>query len=180
MKKNVLVCGLIGGAWLSIMLVYSIYLCYSREDFEGNMVLGFAGMILAFSLIFIAVRNYRNKYNGGVVTFGKAFMIGLYISLIASSMYVLTWVIDYYLFVPDFMEKFTDHSMKMAQAKGASPAEMAKAEAQMAWYKDMYKSPVMVVLLTYMEVLPLGLVISLIAALILKRKNKKEAAVATN
>lgn len=177
MKKNVLVCGLIGGAWLSIMLVYSIYLCYSRESFEGNMVLGFASMILAFSLIFIAVRNYRNKYNGGVITFGKAFKIGLYIALIASSMYVLTWVIDYYLFVPDFMERFTAHSMKIAESKGASAAEIAEKTKEMNWYKDMYKSPLMVVLLTYMEVLPLGLIIALIAALILKRKHKKEVVV---
>jgi len=177
MKKNVLVCGLIGGVWLSIMLVYSIYLCYTREDFEGNMVLGFASMILAFSLIFIAVRNYRNKYNGGVITFGKAFKIGLYIALIASSVYVLTWVIDYYLFVPDFMDKFTAHNMKIAEAKGATAAELAEKTKEMNWYKDMYKSPLMVVLLTYMEVLPLGLIIALIAALILKRKHKKEVVV---
>lgn len=172
MKKNILVCGLIGGAWLSIMLVYSIYLCYTRDDFKGNMALGFASMILAFSLIFIAVRNYRNKYNGGVVTFGKAFKIGLYISLIASSFYVITWVIDYYFFVPDFMEKFTAHSIKIAEADGATPAKMEEVKKQMAWYNDMYKSPFMVVLLTYMEVLPLGLIISLISALILKRKKK--------
>lgn len=178
MKKNVLVCGLIGGAWLSIMLVYSIYLCYTREDFEGNMVLGFASMILAFSLIFIAVRNYRNKYNGGQITFGKAFKIGLYISLIASSMYVITWLIDYYLFVPDFMEKFTAHNLRLAASKGATAVELAEKTKEMAWYSDMYKSPVMVVLLTYMEVLPIGLIISLISALILKRKNKK--VIATN
>lgn len=178
MKKNVLVCGLIGGAWLSIMLVYSIYLCYQKESFEGNMVLGFAGMILAFSLIFIAVRNYRNKYNGGVITFGKAFKIGLYIALIASSMYVLTWVIDYYLFVPDFMDKFTEHSLNIAKTKG--PEALAKAEEQIAWYIKMYKSPLMVVLLTYMEVLPIGVLIALIAAFILKRKHKKDVVVVTN
>lgn len=172
MKKNILVSGLIGGAFLSIVLVYSIYLCYTREDFEGNMALGFASMILAFSLIFIAVKNYRDKHNGGVVTFGKAFMIGLYISLIASSMYVITWLIDYYLFVPDFMDKFTEHTMKAATAKGATTAELAKETEKMNWYKDMYKSPVMVVLLTYMEVFPIGLIISLISALILKRKKK--------
>ncbi|MRG43821.1 DUF4199 family protein [Chitinophaga sp. SYP-B3965] len=172
MKKNILVSGLIGGAFLSIVLVYSISLCYSRENFEGNMVLGFASMFLAFSLIFIAVKNFRDKHNGGVVTFGKAFMIGLYISLIASSMYVLTWVIDYYLFVPDFMEKFVAHNIQQVTAKGGSAAEIAEKAKEMNWYADMYKSPIMLVLLTYMEVFPIGLLISLISALILRKKKK--------
>lgn len=174
MKKNVLVFGLIGGAWLTIMMVYTIYLCYTRDDFEGNMLMGFAGMILAFALSFVGVKNYRDKYNGGNITFWKAFKIGMFIALIASTMYTVTWLIGYYIFIPDFMDKYVAHTINIAASKGATAAELAELTDKMAKYKEMYKYPIMVVLLTYMEVLPLGLLVSLIAAFILKRKRNQQ------
>lgn len=173
MKKNVWVCGLIGGLVLAIVMVVSTTLCYKNEDFQGNMALGYASMLLAFSLIFVGVKNYRDKYNGGVVSFGKAFKIGLFISLIASTMYMLAWVVDYYLFIPDFMDKYTAHVLKEFKAGGATEAEIAAKTSEMAGYADMYKNPVMVVLFTYIEVLPIGLVMSLISAALLKRKQGK-------
>ena len=105
MKKIILVCGLISGIIVSVFMVSSIAVCYSSSDFEGNMLLGYAAMLLSFSLIFVGVKNFRDKYNGGFVSFGKAFQIGLLITLIASTVYVIVWLIDYYLFVPEFIEK---------------------------------------------------------------------------
>lgn len=174
MKKNILVCGLIGGLVLAIVMVTSISLCYKKDDFEGNMVLGYASMVLAFSLIFVGVKNYRDKYNYGVVSFGKAFKIGLFISLIASTMYVLAWLVDYYFFIPDFMDKYTAHILKQCKADGLDAAAIQAKTSEMADFKEMYKNPLVVVLFTYFEVLPVGLIISLIAALILKKKGKLE------
>ena len=173
MKKNVWVCGLVGGLVLAIVMLVSTSMCYSSDNFDSSMVLGYASMVLAFSLIFVGVKNYRDKYNGGVISFGKAFKIGLFITLIASSMYVLAWVVDYYLFVPDFMDKYTAHVLKEFKAGGATEAEIADKTAEMAGFADMYKNPLVVVLFTYVEVLPVGLVMSLISALLLKRKQGK-------
>ena len=107
MKKNVIVYGLISGVAIAVWTVISIGYCYSSGSFEGSMVLGYGAMLLAFSLIFVGVKNYRDKYNGGIISFGKAFTMGLYIALIASTIYVLAWMIDYYVFIPDFMDKYT-------------------------------------------------------------------------
>lgn len=170
MKRNIIVCGLIAGAIVSIMMVTSANLCYTSGDFEGSMVAGYASMILAFSLIFVAVKNFRDKFNGGAVTFGQAFRIGLYISLIASSVYVLVWLVDYYLFIPDFMDKYSTTMIKHAEEGGSTPAEMKNTIAEMNSYKEMYKNPLFVILLTYTEILPVGLIVSLICAFILKRK----------
>ena len=85
-------------------------------------------------------------------------------------MYVASWLVDFYCFNPDFIEKYAAHMLKSAKEAGTSAAEMAKQVAEMDKYKEMYKNPVFVVLLTYAEVLPVGLFISLISALILKRK----------
>jgi len=77
---------------------------------------------------------------------------------------------DYYLFIPDFIDRYTLHVLKNAKADGASAAEISKKAAEMANFKEMYKNPLFVVLITYAEVFPIGLLISLISALILKRK----------
>jgi len=170
MKKNILVFGLISGLIVTAMMVYSAAKCYANDDFEGNIFLGYATMVVAFSMIFVGIKNFRDKFQNGAITFGKAFKIGLYISLIASTIYVGVWLIDYYLFIPDFMDKYTAHVLKQIKSSGASTAEINQKTVEMAGYKEMYKNPVYVILLTYFEVLPVGLVISLLSALILKRK----------
>jgi hypothetical protein len=92
-------------------------------------------------------------------------------------MYVIAWTIDYYLFVPDFMDKYTAHMIQQTRAGGASQVEIDGKISEMARFKEMYKNPLMVVLFTYAEILPLGLIVSAISALLLKRKVKKEAVV---
>lgn len=170
MKRIVLTYGLISGVLIATFTVCSIAYCYASKSFEGNMLLGYAAMILAFSLVFVGVKNFRDKDGGGKISFGNAFKIGLYIALIASSIYVLAWLIDYYVFIPDFLEKFSEYGLEKIKANGASQAEIASKAAEMEGYKKMYSNPLGVIFLTYMEILPVGLVVSLISALILKRK----------
>ena len=151
-------------------MVYATSQCYTNPDFESNDVVGYAGMIAVFSFVFIGIKNYRDKYNGGVISFGKAFKTGFYITLIASTIYVSVWLIDYYLFIPDFLDKYIPHVLKEASRKGATQIELQDKAAEMAKFKEMYKNPLFVMLASFAEVFPLGLVIALISALVLKRK----------
>lgn len=168
MKNTVLKFGLISG-FISIIGFLVMHISDSR-NFENGMIYGFASMIVAFSFIFVAIKTYRDKQNGGTITFGKAFQMGLYISLIASTIYVVTWLITLYNFIPDFADKYAAYSISQMQADGASPAEVSKAMAEMQEFKETYKSPVMVVLWTYMEILPIALLFTLLASAILKKK----------
>lgn len=170
MKKTVIVFGLIAGFVVSVLMGANLILCYNQSNFEGNMLLGYATMLVAFSFIFVGIKNYRDKNNGGSITFGKAFKIGLYIALIASTIYVLAWLVEYYVFIPDFMDKYTAHELAEAKRSGATAAEMKEHTEQMQMYKDLYKNPVWVILMTYMEIIPVGIVVAFIAALILKKK----------
>lgn len=172
MKKTVLVFGLISGLIISTFMAVSIGLAYKSGNFKGTEFVGYSAMIVVFSFIFIGIKNFRDKHNNGFITFGKAFKVGMYISLIASTMYVAVWMIEYYLFVPEFMDKYTEYVIKEAQEKGTIQADIDKKITEMATFKEWYKNPLLVVLLTYMEILPVGLLISLISALILKRKEK--------
>ena len=172
MKKNVLVFGLISGLIITGMMLYSASQIYKGAEFKSNDVIGYAAMIVAFSFIFVGIKNFRERYNNGVISFGKAFKIGLYITLVASTIYVIVWLIHYYLFIPDFMDKYTVCVMKDAKSDGATAVELEKKATEMANFKELYKNPLFVVLITYSEVFPIGLLVSLISALILKRKPK--------
>lgn len=179
MKKNVLTFGLIAGLIVAVMMIVSTLLMYNYTNYKCSMYVGYASMLLAFSVIFVAVKNYRDKYNSGVVTFGKALTIGLYITLIASTVYVIVWLIDYYIFIPDFMDKYAAYMIKKTKADGGTAQQISDQIKQMNSYKEMYKNPIFVILMTYMEILPVGLVITLISALILKRNTGKNT-LATN
>ena len=130
-------------------------------------------MLLAFSLVFFGIRNYRDKYNEGVISFGKAFKIGIMIVLIASTIYVIAWLIDYFFFIPDFMEKYSAHILDELKASGASQIEIDKQTQEMASFGRLYKNPFFNAMMTYLEILPVGLIVTLISSLILKRKTAK-------
>jgi len=179
MKKTVIKFGLIAGLIASAWMVGSIAWCHETGTYEGNMIMGFASMIIAFSLMFPAIKNYRDKQNNGVISFGKAFKMAFFIALIGSSMYVAAWLIDYYFFIPDFMERFSQQLIQKAQHSGASAAEIAAKIKEINSMKSIYDSVFGVILYTYMEILPVGIIIALITALILKRKtNSGNVAVA--
>ncbi|MFN5135738.1 MAG: DUF4199 domain-containing protein [Chitinophagaceae bacterium] len=168
MKKNVLVFGIISGLLISIFMSASMIYASKNPDAEhgtNSMLIGYLSMLIAFSLIYMAVKNYRDKQNDGVISFGTAFKMGLLIALIGSTMYVITWALVYNLCLPDFMDKYA-HAM----IKRAKPEELQKVTEQAQEYKEMYKNPFMFTFMTYMEIFPVGLIVSIITALILKRK----------
>ncbi|HEX8268311.1 MAG TPA: DUF4199 domain-containing protein [Flavobacterium sp.] len=174
MKKTVLTYGLIAGAIVSAWLMIAMQIGHENMDGDMGMFYGYTAMLVAFAFIFVAVKSDR-KENGEIISFGKAFRIGLYITLIASTLYVLAWLVTYYFFIPDFMDKYVASAIEQLRANGASAAEIANERAEMSQYIEWYKNPLFVVLLTYMEILPVGLVLSVIAAAILKRKEAGSA-----
>ncbi len=177
MKKNIIIYGLIAGIVVTVLMLSSVnYLshCEGNVDYNTSMLIGYASMLLAFSLVFVGIRNYRNKFNGGVISFGKAFKIGIMMVLIASTIYVVAWLIDYYFFIPDFMEKYSAHMLDELKASGASQIEIEKQTKDMANFAVMFKNPFFNAMMTYVEILPVGLIVTLISSFILKRKAVKK------
>ena len=176
MKKNIIICGLIAGIIVSGLMLVSVNFISHQDnvDYNTSLVIGYASMLIAFSLVYVGIRNYRDKYNGGVISFGKAFKIGIMIVLIASTMYVAAWLIDYFFFIPDFMEKYSAHVLADLKAGGASQIEIDKQTKEMASFGEMYKNPFFNVLMTYAEILPVGLIVTVISSLILKRKTQNK------
>jgi hypothetical protein len=178
MNKNILIYGLISGFVVSVSMLASVnYIshCEGNVDYNQSLVIGYASMLIAFSMVFVGIRNFRDKFNGGVISFGKAFRIGLFIVLIASTIYVLAWLIDCFYFIPDFAEKYSAHSLEQLKATGATQAEIDKETLKAADFVRMYKNPFFNALMTYAEILPVGLIVTLISAFALKRKEANHA-----
>jgi hypothetical protein len=143
-------------------------------DKQGSMVFGYTIMLVAFSLIFVCVKTWRDR-NGGIISFGRAFRIGLSITFIASTIYMLGWMIEYYVFFPDFYDKCEIHVVAKLKAEGASEASIHAAAQKYEDIKQMIHNPIAHAAMTYAEILPVGLLVSLLAALILKIKTKIQA-----
>lgn len=170
MKRNVLIFGGIIGVILVIHIMYMVHLIYNKPDFQSNDLLGYLFLFGLFSLIFFGVRNYRNKELDGFISLGKAFKTGAFIALLASTIYVVFWLFYYYLYVPDFLDKYIEHVMLEATREGATEAELAAQSEQMEQFRSWYQKPFMVVFITYMEVLPIGLAVAFVSSLVLKKK----------
>lgn len=168
MKNILLRYGLLAGLISSIGL---FAMAFAGEiDFKNGMLYGYASMLLAFSLIFVAVKNFRDKQNGGVISFIHAFKIGFYITVVASTVYVIVWLINYYYFIPDFSEKMMAHYVSELNASQLSQeVKNAKIE-EMKKFSEYYKNPIVNGLVTYTEIMPVGIIVSLITAAFLKKK----------
>jgi hypothetical protein len=173
MKRNVLVYGGIGGL-ITIIWVFIAMAGFGHElDMTLGMVLGYASMLIANIFLVIGVKNYRDKYNGGVITFGKALKVGLLITLLASTIYVANWLIYDYATDSRFIGEYVESTHKQLVESGASAAVIAKQDAEMQEFMVMYQNPLFKAAMTYMEILPMGILFALITAIAMRRKVPK-------
>ncbi len=174
MKRTVLIYGLMAGAVVSaFMTITMLSMANDNTVHTGafSMVIGYLGMLIAFTFIFVAIKSYRDKQANGIISFGKAFGMGLLISLVASTLYVITWAIVYTNFLPHYMDQYCAAMIEQAKASLSGAALQDKID-EISKAKEMYATPSGFILFTYAEILPVGILVSLIAALVLKRKPK--------
>jgi hypothetical protein len=175
MRKVVLKYGLLAGIIIAILMVVTFSLFNNETgDFSMSYVVGYATMIVSLSMIFFAIKSYRDNYLGGTITFSRGFLVGVYVSLIASILYVISWKIYSSIAMPDFWDKYAKHSLDALTKSGASASEIAAKTKELESYKNM--NPVEEWLMTFAEIFPVGLLISAISALILRRKPTPAAA----
>lgn len=181
MRKSVLVFGSISG------IISAIWICVAMnfldhcnpENMATGMLLGYASMLVANIFLFIGVRNYRDKFNNGVITFGKALGVGLLIALVAATFYVVSWEIYYFGTDSNFLDLFREAQLKQWKASGMSEAQIALELKHFNEFAKNYQNPLFNSAITYMEILPMGVLCALITALIVRRKNKKQPNVET-
>jgi hypothetical protein len=169
MKKTVLTFGLISGAMSAAMMLATIPFA-DRIGWEKGEILGYTTIVLSALMIFFGVRSYRENVGAGRMSFGRGFAVGILITLISSACYVGTWEIIYFKVMPGFTDKYAAHMMERAKAAGASQQKLEETERQAKEFKQMYNNPAINVAMTFMEVFPIGLVVTLVSAGILRKK----------
>jgi len=170
MKRTVLVFGLISGAISSALMVAMVPFI-DVIGFDKGMFVGYTCMLLAFLLVFFGVRSYRDNVGDGQITFLRAFGVGSLITLISCICYVITWEIVYFNFLPDFFTKYTNYLVENMRASGATQAMI---DAKLQEIKSInYNNPIINSLITFTEPLPVGFIVTLVSALILKRKPRE-------
>ncbi len=180
MKRIVLRFGLASGFILAVVSSVSITLCMRGNlDFSNSEVVGYTAMVLSFLMVFFGIRSYRDTVAAGSIGFGKAFQVGILITLITCAIYVVSWEIAYFNFFPHFLDQYTAHVLLKMRSTGASEAAVQEQAAKLAEMAKHYRNPLYNSAITFMEIFPVGLIVTLISAAILRRKPRQGVPAAT-
>lgn len=165
MARIILTYGLISGLVVIAGIIGNIVA--SGGD-HGNVWLGYLIMLVALSSILVGVKQHRDQALGGVITFRRAFLLGLGIAAVASVTYIAVW--EFYLAMTghSFMDQYAAHALEAKRAAGVTGAAYEKAVAEMDAMRRSYANPLFRVPMTLVEIFPVGLLISLVSAALLR------------
>ena len=167
MTRIILTYGLISGLFIVVAIIGTIVLSGGAPP-HSNMWLGYLIMLVALSSILVGVKQHRDRALGGVIRFRTALMLGLGIALVASLAYVVVW--EAYLAATDysFMSRYVEATLAAKREAGVTGAAYDKMAAEMEALKVKYASPLFRMPMTFIEIFPVGLVIALISAALLR------------
>jgi hypothetical protein len=154
-----------------IVAMMTVLLAFVEKiGFDKGVIVGYTTMIIAFMLVFFGIRSYRENVGHGRVTFGRAFAVGILITLISCVFYVGAWEIIYFKFMPDFGDKYASYEIEKAKAAGASQQAINAKVQEMKGLKAQLDNPIINAAMTFTEPFPVGLLVTLISAAVLRKK----------
>lgn len=169
MKKTILRYGKY--ALLYAFLLFIIVLYFGQGlDFSTQEVLGYLTILTSLVFIFFAIKHFKEKENGGVISYKKAFVIGIFISIFAGIGFTTADTIYVTFINPDFAQQYFDYSLeKMKEDLPTAAYEVEKIKLQQQ--VEQYKNPIFNAVVMFLTVFLIGFMVTLISALVLQRKN---------
>jgi len=169
MWRDIVKYGVIAGLVVGLSMIGSFWATDGQMPHGWlGMAVGYATMLVAFSAVFVGIKHQRDVAGGGVIRFWPAFGMGLAISLIAALFYVGAWEFVQATIVEDFAGSYGQSVIAAEKAKGIDPAALAKLTAEMDAFKVQYADPMFRLPMTFAEIFPVGVLVSLISALVLR------------
>lgn len=172
MKQTVLTFGLLSGV-LSAALMTTNMLLIDDIGFDRALYVGYTVIVISFLFVYFGIRSYRDNVLGGRISFAKGFQAGILITLISCLFYVGAWMVTYPQLFPDFGDKYAAYLVEDKRASGASQAEIDRTIKEGEEIVQMLENPFINAAVTFTEPFPVGLLVTLISAAVLR---KQEAA----
>ena len=169
MKKVVLVYGFLSGAVAAALMLATLPFVDQLKGGRG-LVVGYTGIVLSALLIFFGVRSYRENVGGGTITFGRGFQVGILIALISSACYVATWELVYFKLSPNMCDRMFSGQIEQIKASGQPQDKIDEQLHQVDVMKHLMANPITNSALAFIEPFPVGLLITLISAAVLRKK----------
>ena len=169
MQRLILTYGLIAGVVVSIQL-FLIVMLFADNPPTGpvGMAIGYLTMLIALSAVFVAIKRRRDHDLGGAIRFWPAFGLGVAISAVAGLLYILTWEAVLAINGADYVTRMMAVEVERQRAAGASAAELTALKAQMEQFMPIYANPLFRLPITFSEIFPIGLLVSLVSAALLR------------
>lgn len=168
MIRTILIYGFIAGLIVAVPMVAGMVFWPSDKPPEHGVLIGYLTMLVALSAVFLGVKHHRDRALGGAIRFLPALGVGLSISLVAGIMYVLGWELALGLTGFDYADLMVRMSVEGAQARGVSGEELEKVRAESEAFAALYRNPLIRMPITFTEILPVGVIVSLITAALLR------------
>ena len=172
MLRTILIYGAISGSIAAGFLVSVAVLGDSGvlkfDTYSYGMYVGYATMLVALSMVYFGTRSYRDNVLGGSIGFWKAAAVGILITLLASLIYAAVWEI-YVQFRPDFMDKYIAGYLEKLRTDGTAIEKIEELAAQFGQMREMYKNPLIRFAITLTEILPVGILVTLISSATLRK-----------
>lgn len=139
-----------------------------QQDNESGAIIGYTTMLVALTGVFLGVKHYRDRELGGAIKFLPALGVGLAISAVASLGWVIAWEASLMVTKLDFGAVYAQMMIESAKAEGASAERLAQVTREGQQFAANYANPVFRMGMTFIEMFPIGVVISLISAALLR------------
>lgn len=173
MGRDILKYGVIAGL-VCVVAMWATLLAFRGAMPHGamGMAIGYVGMLVALSAVWFGIRHHRDAHLGGSIRFWPAFGLGLGISFVAALFYVASWEVANATVASNFTADYAAAALAEAKAEGADAAALAKMQADMDGFADYYANPLFRLPMVFAEIFPVGVLVSLVSALLLRRSRK--------
>ena len=151
------------------------YFIWGKDlDLRNGELIGYASIAVCLTAVFFGIKNYRNKNPGGSISFGNAFGLGTEISGVAGVIFGIYNFILYKYLAPDLSQRLLDYYKNKIINSGQSQEVITKQLQEMQSQAGFYGNPIIMGLVMILTVFAIGVAISLISALILKKKGVEQ------
>jgi hypothetical protein len=164
-KKIILRNGILAGLIVGIPMILYMTSIPAHGEMNLGMLVTYVLMLLALGMVFVGIRQYRDRVLGGVIAFVPALAVGLGISAVAGILYAIAWEITLPLMKFDFIKFYSDSIIEQARAQGSS---VEAAAARAAEFTRTYANPLIRVPFTFLDIFPVGILVSLVSAALLR------------